>query len=161
MSFIRRVLNVESGYEKRRRETKEMIREIMMTITHNTISHAEVIARGPVEWRNHFLREMRGMAVDSNIADLVYVGICKAWKQAYGDQSAKQVLDKIEVKAPLTEKEIDEAWEHDASSSSWDARRRFYRDYPSKLPQEFNSTPDTTPATAPVTPTSSKPEAVH
>lgn len=153
MSFLRRVFSIESSYERKRRETKEAIRELMMTITHNTITHAEVIARGPVEWRNHFLREMRGLSVDSGVADLVYIGICKTWKHAYGDASAKEVLDKIEVKTPLTEAEIDAAWEHDASSSSYEARRQFYMDYPSRLPQEFKSTADapaSTPAPTPV-----------
>lgn len=143
-TLIPRAFKLFTREERRRQETKAMIREVMMAITHNTVTHAEVIARGPVEWRNHFLREMRGMAVDTKIADLVYVGICKAWQQAYGDATVKDVLDTIEVPTPLTEQEIDDAWEHDASSSSWDARRRFYRDYPSKLPIEINSTPAAT-----------------
>lgn len=138
-TLIPRAFKYLTADEKKRRETKIMIREIMMTITHDTVLLGEVIARGPVEWRNKFLTEMRGMSVDSHIADLVYVGFCKSWKAQFGDISVPEVLSKIEVRTPLTEAEIDAAWEHDASSSSWDARRRFYRDYPSKLPIEIRT----------------------
>ena len=131
----------ETAGERKARETKEAIAHVMRVVTHDMTVHAEVIAQGPLRWRNTFLSEMRGMAVDSRVADLVYVGLCKAWKAEYGETSAKEALATVEVRTPLTEKEIENAWEHDASSSSWDARRRFYMDYPSKLPIEISSTP--------------------
>ena len=135
--------------EKKARDTKEAIRNILATVTHDIVLLATVIAEGPLVWRNNFFRAMAGLAVNDEVADRCYMCFCDTWRTQYGETSTHEVLDQIHVPSPLTEKEIEDAWEHDASSSSWDARRRFYMDEPPKLGFRVESSMVDGPAAAP------------
>jgi hypothetical protein len=90
----------------------------------------EVVAKGPAEWRRHFVREFRAgkgrpLAELDHLADLVFHFFCRVHIWRYGPVSAGAVLDKVEEITPPTAREIADAWEVDSGSSE-EGRRYFY-----------------------------------
>lgn len=108
--------------------TKAAIQEVIQEITANHILLLETIAGGPQKFRHDFLKALKGLAVNDDIANKVFYLFCQQHLAQYGTMTAAAVLDKIEVVSPPTEKEIEAGWKHDFEGSSDSARRTFYRD---------------------------------
>lgn len=112
-------------------ETKEAIGFLMKGIAASPQALMDVVARGPFEFRLRFLREMRGYAVNDDIANSVYAFFCQQVVNMTGladaQDAAGQYLDKVEVKTAPTQAEIDASWVHEVFSSE-DGRRHMYQD---------------------------------
>lgn len=118
-------------------ETIAAIRHVQLTITGDALLLCEVVAGGPVHWRQRFLLSMKQALgplcpVDESIADQLFRFFCKRVERQYG-QPAKDVLDSIEVHSPPTKQEIADAWEVESESSEA-GRKHFYGD---DSPQTF------------------------
>jgi hypothetical protein len=105
------------------------ITALMKNIAGNPIKLAEVVAGGPFNWRLIFLRAFHGLPVNDHVANLVFRFFCEQFLKQYPGVTATQFLDKVEVRSPLTAKDIEDSWEHTVDSSE-EGRRRFYKDMP-------------------------------
>jgi hypothetical protein len=114
-----------SAADRMRGHTLYAIRSTMLDIGGNTPLLLSIVAGGPQQWRNTFLHECRGLAVDDHVADMVFRFFCERVREMYGGAPAGLVLDSLEVSSPPTQREIDDAWEVDSQSSE-DGRRYFY-----------------------------------
>lgn len=85
---------------------------------------AEVLAGGEMNWRNAFLREFRGLPVDVECANLLWRLFKQEFKRKFGNVRPSVILDTANVPTPLTDKEIEDSWQHESASST-DARRYF------------------------------------
>jgi hypothetical protein len=120
----------QSGSEARRKATMDAIGHMMTGIAANPITLMEVVAAGVFTFRQRFLREMRGFAVDANVADSVFRFFCHKVTQQHGLHLDPHVvagayLDAVEIHTGPTQEEIDNAWEVEIHSSE-DAMRLFY-----------------------------------
>lgn len=100
------------------------IGKLMRTVLDSEILLLEVVAGGEFNWRNTFMREFRGLPVDDQIPKLLWDLFLQEFKEKFGTQRPKDVLDSVHVETPPTEKEIEESWVHESASSD-DARRYF------------------------------------
>jgi hypothetical protein len=100
-------------------------RSIMLEVASHTPTLLTVVANGPQQFRNYVLSQTRGLAIDADIADRMFAFFRQKVRHEFGGQQAGAVLDKLEVKSPPTQREIDESWEVDSSSSE-EGRRFFY-----------------------------------
>ncbi len=117
--------------------TKRKIQETLDGICSNRLLLLEIVAGGPFYWRRIFYKTFRGLAVNEDIADLMFA----LFKVRAGENPANQLDQFVPKKAPPTDAEIDAAWEHDWSHTSEEARRLFYKDEPGP-PIILNSTPN-------------------
>jgi hypothetical protein len=110
-------------------QAKAVIGQIMQAVVGDELKLAEVLAAGRLTWRNNFATATRGLPVDDGIADRIWLYFEGQWRVKAREHhlTPKQWLDKVEVveHRPPTEKEIEDAWEHDVFSRE-DARIKFY-----------------------------------
>lgn len=86
---------------------------------------ALILGGGRPNYLNTFQREFRGYrGVDREMGDMLFQEFFAQWKQKYGRLHPKAYLDKLDIPTPLTDKEIEDAWEVESASSD-DARRYF------------------------------------
>lgn len=112
--------------DKLKSDTNYALQQTMLTIASDTPLLLSVVAGGPTNWRNVFLRNCRGLAVNEAVADSVFAFFCTQVEYRFGrGVTAGQVLDTLEVPSPLSQKEIDDAWEVESFSSE-EGRRYFY-----------------------------------
>lgn len=86
---------------------------------------ALVMGGGKHNYINTFTREFRSFrGVDRDMAEMLWSLFFDEWKRKFGRLHPRDYLDKLEIKTPPTDKEIEDAWEHESASSD-DARRYF------------------------------------
>jgi len=107
---------------------------LLSTIQANRPMASEILARcDRIEWRNVFLREYKQFRlVDGGCADDIYREIAKIHRAQFPGMTPKQVLDAWAPPSPLTQAEIDAAWEIESDSCE-EAQRMLYGD---KHPKE-------------------------
>src|SRR5262245_49717112 len=109
--------------ENLKNETNRKIRELMMGVAGQPLTLYQVVAGGPVFFRQNFLHAFRGLAVDDHIANMVFMFFCEQVVKRHpaAGETAKQiattVLDAAEVPSPPTQAEIDHAWVHEVASA--------------------------------------------
>lgn len=112
-------------------QARAVIGQIMHGVLVDDLKHAEVLGGGKTLWRNNFFAATRGLPVNEDVADKIWFYFevqwnVKAQKQGH-TLTPKQWLDKVEVSEnrPPTEREIEDAWEHDVFSDE-EHRRKYY-----------------------------------
>lgn len=112
-------------------QAKNVIGQIMHSVLVDDLKHAEVLSGGRFHWRKMFGMSTRGLPVDDGVADRIYVYFEAQWnvkaRKAGHTLTPKQWLDKVEVveTRPPTEKEIEEAWEHEVFSDHGAVRKHY------------------------------------
>lgn len=115
-----------SARDRMKMQTLEAMHAILMGVAGNTAVLLQTVAGGPQDWRNRFLRETRGLAVDAGVADQLFAFFCHQVQARFGHElSPARLLDALEVSSPPTQREIDESWEAESFSSE-EGRRYFY-----------------------------------
>ena len=127
--------------EQRAKTTKEFIDALMLTVVSDDVILCEVVAGGPIAWRNACAKEWPLMAFNTDICNKMFHCFSTQVIQRFGanlgpgivtadgapTQIASAVLDKMEPETPPTEAEINAAWEID-SASSYEAKKQLYGD---------------------------------
>jgi hypothetical protein len=113
-------------------DTQVKIRELMLGVAGNPVMLYEIVAGGPSHFRIAFLHSFSGLAVDHNVADLIFRFFCEQVARRHPDAespkvAASQWLDAVEVTSPPTEAEIEASWVHEVFSNE-DGRRAAYKD---------------------------------
>lgn len=117
---------------------REAFRDLLVTVLSDRLFHAEVLASGSFSWRRAFTKEF-GAHYEGNrifcdqLADTAFHLFQASWRDryltesspAYDGLSPAQLLDRVEMKSPPTEQEIEDAWELEIGSSE-DAMRQMY-----------------------------------
>lgn len=123
-------LGLHASREKRilaavlKRDIKREIRLLMNNLLANPIALLEAVGRGPFEWRRQVMKNFPGM-LDENAANALYAKLDHEARQQFPGLTPSQALDAVAPITPPTDKEIDDAWEIDSSSTE-EARRWFY-----------------------------------
>lgn len=87
-----------------------------------------IVAGGPFHFRQVFLRAFQGFRlIDDGVADLCYDHFLAIHQIRYPGLTPAEVLDAWWEPTPLTQAEIDAAWEVESDSTE-EARRFFYGD---------------------------------
>lgn len=124
-------LGLHASREKRliaatiKRAVKNEVRRMMNRIVKDPVMLLEIVGRGQFEWRQAFLREFKSLGVDENIANALYFYLVERAKSTFPGLTPHQALDALHVESPVTDKEIDDAWVIESSSSE-EGRRFFY-----------------------------------
>lgn len=127
MDIITRKLSKRAS-EGLKARTMAQVDHIMKGIASDPVALLEVVAGGPYDFRLRLLRESRGLALNENIADMMFRFFCEKVVARWGpDADPGKILDKYEVKSPLTDDEIERSWVHEVFSTE-DGRRMFYQD---------------------------------
>lgn len=114
--------------------TSAQISEFLVSTCGNSRLLSEVVAEGPVHFRNKFRAAFAGLPVDDDLANHVFAFLCKQVilrARRFGVETETPValldhLDKTEsTRTVPTQDEIERAW-HVESGSSEEGRRHFY-----------------------------------
>ena len=115
----------------------EAVSAVMRGVASDPKALAEVVARGPYDWRVWVQHEFAGILNDGTsrdaLANLMFRFFEQQHLQRFGGLSPAQVMDGLEVKEPPTKKELMESWTIESASSD-EGRRAMYGD---SNPQEF------------------------
>lgn len=125
-----------SPTEFKAEETKAKIQAWLFDHASNPPKLLKRVADGELAHRNAFLRELRGLGVDENIADAVFRFLCMKVVRRFGapDTRAAFLLDNLEPPPPPpTEEEIARSWQIESHSSP-EANDLFYG--PGRHPQD-------------------------
>lgn len=118
-------LLAEGARETLRRRTSVEIKAVMHRVASDPFLLNEVVAAGKYQWRITFLRGMRPLPVDENIANAIYDFF---ERKAGGVWAAKHFLDHVELPSIDTPeqiaKKIEESWT--VTSHSSEAAKRHY-----------------------------------
>jgi hypothetical protein len=98
------------------------LRQLLTDMLSNEELHAECVGAGPFRFRQAFNKDMGAFYGNNrsgcdDLANSVYREISAQWDKRHPGVDAKQWLDRYAPPSPLTEKEIDEAWELEIGSS--------------------------------------------
>lgn len=104
--------------------TKDLLNGLIKEICGDPVALAEAVGGGAYHFRVGLLRAYRGLPVNDEIANRIFAFLEYRFTLANPVQTAAQVLDKVELPSPPTEKEIDDAWVHEVASSDG-AKRTF------------------------------------
>lgn len=122
-------LHIKNGPGERERMkafTLNAIQSTMLNIAGDTPTLLEVVAGGQFRWRHTFARAFAGLPVDDQIALAMFAFFCDQVERRFGHaMRAAEMLDALEVAAPPSQREIDDAWEVESFSSE-EGRRYFY-----------------------------------
>ena len=125
-------LTVFSRRQKRQiaHTLKDTIRELMLGVAGDPFLLYEVVAAGPFFFRQTFLRTFRAYPVNDHLADLIFKFFCDQVVRRHpggenAQQTATDVLDGMDVKAPPTAQEIERSWVHEVFSSEGGRRANY------------------------------------
>lgn len=113
----------------------QKIRALMIGVAAQPILLTEVVAGGPQMFRIGVIREFHGagLPMDEHTADLIFRFFCQKVMDLCGptdnpQAAAGHYLDRVEVKSPRTDAEIEASWVHEVFSQ--EEGRRLYKDGP-------------------------------
>ena len=101
-------------------EVKREIRQMLVDILHDRVTHAEVVAAGRTAFREIFQRNMGGFFGNDrgpadHLANVVWQFAQATWHERYPETSATAFLDGVHVPSPQSDaaiqREIDEGME--------------------------------------------------
>lgn len=109
---------------------KANVRAFMQQVLTDEAMHAEIVGAGQYRFREVFTRMMgaffaKNRAGCDELANTVFRFCEEMWRERHPNVAANQWLDGYAPPSPLTEKEIDDAWEIEIASSD-DAMSKMY-----------------------------------
>ena len=103
-------------------DVKAAVRSLLREGLSDQMLHAEIVAAGRTRFREVFARDLgpvfgkhRGPCDD--LAEVVYQFFVGQWRERSPTISAALWLDRVVVRSPPTEQEIEDAWEVEIASS--------------------------------------------
>ncbi len=107
-----------------KQQTRTQLRLLMNNCLANPVLLLETVGRGQFEWRRALLKNFPGL-VDEAIANALYAYLAHAASKQFPGLTPSQALDALSPVSPPTDKEIDDAWVVESTSSE-EGRRYFY-----------------------------------
>lgn len=107
-----------------KQQTRQQLRLLMNNCLANPVLLLETVGRGQFEWRRALMKNFPGL-VDEAIANALYAKLAHEASKQFPGLTPTQALDALSPVSPPTDKEIDEAWVVESSSSE-EGRRYFY-----------------------------------
>ena len=106
------------------------VRTLLLDLMSSEELHAEAVAAGPFRWRQAFTKALGHFYKNSregcdNLANRLYADLSIEWDLRHPQQDAREWLDQYAPVSPLTQQEIDDAWELEIAGSET-ALRAFY-----------------------------------
>lgn len=104
------------------------VRQLLVDMLSNEEMHAECVGAGLFRFRQAFNKDMGAFYKNNrggcdDFANGIYAEISREWDRRHPDIDAKKWLDKYAPPSPLTEAEIDAAWEIEIASDEASMRQ--------------------------------------